>query len=278
MMASSRRRRAESKILPQIAYFVADRGVRVFEIAEHRSLVYGKFGSKAQCEGNCSDESTGVGEEIAVRGVEGEVVLVAEADPDAGADVARSGGDDSTVGCDGGGDSGVGGAEDPAVIFDGAHADHVEVLPRGAGVAVPAVVGDVNEDFGTLFGEFANLVAKDGLVADEGSVGVAARGEDDSVLAGIEGARFVEQTLCEEEKFLERDVLAEGDEVHLVVAGYEFPLRADEGGGVEEVVAAWVVSGAVSADVACDDGRAGLAGEIRHREAELRVVFLEGRG
>jgi hypothetical protein len=35
MMESSRRRRAESKILPQIADFVADRGVGVFEIAEH---------------------------------------------------------------------------------------------------------------------------------------------------------------------------------------------------------------------------------------------------
>jgi len=32
---SSRWSRAESKILPQIAYFVADRGVGVFEIAKH---------------------------------------------------------------------------------------------------------------------------------------------------------------------------------------------------------------------------------------------------
>jgi hypothetical protein len=35
MVASSRRSRAESKILPQIAHFVADRGVGVFEIAKH---------------------------------------------------------------------------------------------------------------------------------------------------------------------------------------------------------------------------------------------------
>jgi hypothetical protein len=35
MTESSRRRRAESKILPQIAYFVADRGVGVFEIGKH---------------------------------------------------------------------------------------------------------------------------------------------------------------------------------------------------------------------------------------------------
>jgi hypothetical protein len=46
MMANSRRRRAESKILPQIAHFVADRGVGVFEIAKHMNLVYGNFGRK----------------------------------------------------------------------------------------------------------------------------------------------------------------------------------------------------------------------------------------
>jgi hypothetical protein len=36
MVARSRLSRAESKILPQIADFVADRGVRVFEITEHK--------------------------------------------------------------------------------------------------------------------------------------------------------------------------------------------------------------------------------------------------
>jgi hypothetical protein len=38
MAASSRRRRDESKILPQIAYFVADRGVGVFEIGKHHEI------------------------------------------------------------------------------------------------------------------------------------------------------------------------------------------------------------------------------------------------
>ncbi len=88
-------------------------------------------------------------------------------------DVARRGGDDSAVGRDGCGDSGVGGAENPAVVFDGAHANHVQVLPWGAGVAVPAVVGDVDQNFSAQLGELADLVAEDGLVADEGSVGVA---------------------------------------------------------------------------------------------------------
>jgi hypothetical protein len=36
MMESSRRSLEESKILPQSAHFVADRGVGVFEIREHK--------------------------------------------------------------------------------------------------------------------------------------------------------------------------------------------------------------------------------------------------
>ena len=135
-------------------------------------------------------------------GVEGEVVLVAEVDADAGALVARCGGGDSAVGIDGGGDSGVGGAKDPAVIFDGAHADHVEVLPCGAGVAVPAVVGDVDEDVGALLGELADLVAEDGLVADEDAVGVAAGGEDGALLAGFEEPDFVEEIFAKKKSSL----------------------------------------------------------------------------
>ncbi len=218
--------------------------------------------AEAEGERECGDEGAGVGEEIAVRGVEGEVVLVGEADADAGADVARCGGGDATVGIDGCGDSGVGGTQNPAVIFDGAHADHVEVLPGGAGVAVPAVVGDVDQDFGSLLGELADLVAEDGLVADEGSVGVAAGGEDGALLAGIEEAYFVEEALCEEEEVLVGDVLAEGDEMHLVVAANEArPAAMTKEAELNRMYPRSFVGGAVDADVADDDRSVGSAGE-----------------
>ena len=71
------------------------------------------------------------------------------------------------------GDAGVGVAEHPAAIFDGAHAGHVEVLPGRAGVAVPAVVADVDQDLGAVEGELADFVGEDGLVADEDAVAVA---------------------------------------------------------------------------------------------------------
>src|SRR5258705_10940445 len=178
--------------------------------------IFGSSGT-AECEGEGGEEGAGVGEEIAVRCVKGKVVFGAEVDADAGSLVSGGGGGDSAIGIDGRGDSCVGGTKDPAVIFDGTHANHVQVLPGGAGVAVPAVVGDVDQDIGSLLGEMADLVAEDGFVAYEDSVGVAACFEDGALLAGFEETYFVQQTPGEEEELFVGNVLAEGDEMHLVV-------------------------------------------------------------
>ena len=70
MTASSRRRRAESKILPQIANLFADRGVGVFEIANHRVSLR-QFRPKAEGQRQSGHQSAGIGKEIPVRRVEG---------------------------------------------------------------------------------------------------------------------------------------------------------------------------------------------------------------
>ncbi len=148
------------------------------------------------------------------------------------------------------------------MIFDGTHADHVEVLPCGAGIAVPAVIGDVDEDVGPLLGEMANLIAKDRFVADEDSVGVTARGEDSLVRAGFEGAYFVEEIFCEEEEIFERDVFAEGHEMHLVVVTDEGAIWVDKGCAV--VRSETRLSGGVrlKAGVTCNDRRLRCLGEV----------------
>src|ERR1700744_492477 len=171
-----------------------------------------------------------------------------------GSQMPRQGGGDSAKGVDGCGDTRVGCAENPAVVFDGTHANHVEVLPCGAGVAVPAVVGDVDEYVGTLLGEMADLVTEDGFVADEDAVGVAAGGEDGAVRAWLEGAYFVEEIFGEEEEFFEGDVLAEGNEVHLVIVADEGAVGIDEGGSVVRRVAGFIGRVRLEADVADDDG------------------------
>src|SRR5580704_12762014 len=171
-------------------------------------LVYGNSWPKAEREGQRRDEGAGVGEEIAVGGVEGEVVLVAEVHANTGSLVARRGGGDTTVRVDGRGDAGVGGAQDPAVVLDGSHADHVEVLPTSTGVAVPAIVGDVDQNLCAIFDELADLVTEDGLVTDEGAVVVAAKWEDSARGTAIHVTGASGELAGEEEEVLEGDVLS----------------------------------------------------------------------
>ncbi len=67
----------------------------------------------------------------------------------------------------------VGVAQQPAAVLDGPHARHVEVLPGGAGVAVPAVVADVDEHLRAQLRKLAHLIGEDGFVADEDAVASA---------------------------------------------------------------------------------------------------------
>ena len=84
----------------------------------------------------------------------------------------------AAIGIDDRGDAVVGVAQNPAAVFDGPHARHVQVLPGRAGVAVPAVVADVDQHLGAQLRELAHLVGKDRLVADEDAVAMAVEAKD----------------------------------------------------------------------------------------------------
>ena len=47
---------------------------------------------------------------------------------------------------------------------------HIQVLPRSAGVSIPAIIGDIHEDLRAVARELPNLISKDRLVADEDAV------------------------------------------------------------------------------------------------------------
>ena len=164
------------------------------------------------------------------------------------------------------------------MALDGAHADHVQVLPCGAGVAVPAVVGDIDEHIGSLLGEMADFVAEDRFVADEDTVGVTARREDGLVGARLEGAYFVEEIFCEEEEIFEGDVLAKGNEMHLVVVADEGAVSVDEGGAIVRDVTRLGGRVRLEAGVTGNDGGLRCAGKVRHGSAELWVDVLKRCG
>lgn len=210
--------------------------------------------------------------------VKGDVVLISKACMKRGADVAWRRRSNLAIGINDRSDAGVRCTKNPAMVLDSPHADHVEMLPGSAGIAIPAIVGDVDEHLRSLLNILANLVGKDGFITDESPIGMAVRGEDDTVSAGIEGAYFVEQTLCKEKEALEGNVLAKRNQVHLVVASSKISVRRDKRCGVEKFVSTGICIAAVDTDVADDNGSAGFAGERRERIAERRILLLKRRG
>ena len=74
--------------------------------------------------------------------------------------MARKARNDSAIRIDGGGEAGVGIAQQPAIVFDGTHAGLVQVLGPCAGVAVPAVVGNIDEDLGAVGGKLTDFSGK----------------------------------------------------------------------------------------------------------------------
>src|SRR5580698_1175394 len=163
------------------------------------------------------------GKDVTVGGVESDVAAEAELGGQRVDGVAGNALADAAEGIDNRGDAVVGVAQQPAPVLDGAHAGHVQVLPGRAGVAIPAVVAQVHKDVGAELGELPHLVGKDRLIADEHSVamGIAVRApeqENPARLAWREPRDFAGELVREEEQLRERHVLAEGNEVHFVVA------------------------------------------------------------
>ncbi len=133
--------------------------------------------------------------------------------------------------------------DEVAPVLDRAQLGEREVDPRLGRVAEPRVVGEVHEQ--VRIGVPDGLVDEGGedvLVADEGGDAVVAEGEgiERGALGEVGGVRRqlveVGQAVVAED-VSERDVLAEGEEVLLVVAAADAPVLAGEEGGVEVVVA-----------------------------------------
>ncbi len=109
-------------------------------------------------------------ENIAVRGIEGDIVAKTELGWQRICLMAGNALPHPAIGIDDCGYAVVGVAQNPAAVFDGPHARHVQVLPGSAGVAVPAIVADVHQHLGAQLRKLPHLVGKDRLIADENPV------------------------------------------------------------------------------------------------------------
>src|SRR3954470_6063874 len=143
-------------------------------------------------------------------GIKRSVTLDAEGDIDERPLVTWRGVEHASEGIDHAGNAGIGRAQQPTMVFDRPHAGLFQMLPRGGGVAEPAVVRNVYEHLRAVRREIAYLAGEHRLVTDEGADRQAPRPEYVVVAARDEVADFAGQLIGKSQKLLEGYVLAEG--------------------------------------------------------------------
>ena len=89
-------------------------------------------------------------------------------------------------------DAVIGGAQNPAAIFRGAHAHDQQVLLARRAVAEPAVVRDVEQHLRAAVGEPADIAREHRFVADERADAVLTEGETTTCLPGAKSPASVE--------------------------------------------------------------------------------------
>src|SRR5579864_3295240 len=125
---------------------------------------------------------------------------------------------DSSPWIDRGGHTGIGGAQQPSVIFYGSHARLAQVLRISSAVAVPAVVGNIHQHLGALLRELPHLIGENGFVADERSQPSATGVERSSRIAMLKLAYLPSQTSRKREQAREGQVFSKRNKVNFVVA------------------------------------------------------------
>jgi len=151
------------------------------------------------------------------------------------------------------------------------------VLPGSAGVAVPAIVREVDQHLRAETGKLANLVGEDRLIAEEDAVAMAIEAEDLALGSAAHLANVAGEGAGKGEQFMEGHILAEGNEVDFVVAAQGCAVRVDDQRGVVALhrVFCFGESNAFSTD---DQRSLRRGGHIVHRCLKARISFKIRRG
>src|SRR5579872_6176179 len=160
------------------------------------------------------------------------------------------------------------------MVFNRAHAGHIEMLAGSGETAKPSVIGDVHQHLGAIVGKVPYLVAEYRFVADEGAELVSADIKDLALGSTGKVANIARELVCEPEEILIWDILSPGHEVNLIVPRREVTLRRHQTGGVEHVVAVRLASGN---ETYISKNQIGVAIECkaRHPIAKAGIVLLK---
>src|SRR5579859_1059841 len=131
----------------------------------------------------------------------------------AGALLARGLRHNASVRINAGGNAGIGVAQDPAIIFNSPHSRHVQVLAGSAMLAVPSVVGDVDEHLRAIDRELPDFLGENRFIADKNSYSLVAGGEDGARGSRAKIAYLTGQFIGKAENELVRNVFPKWDEM-----------------------------------------------------------------
>ena len=119
-------------------------------------------------------------------------------------------------GVDDGGNPVVGGAQNPAPVFGGAHAYDVQVLPARGALAEPTIVGEIEQRFRASGREFADEPGEDRFVTDESADPVLPDLRYHHAMARLEVAHFAGNFIRQVVE-RPRNKFAERHQVYLVI-------------------------------------------------------------
>ena len=129
---------------------------------------------------------------------------------------------------DDGGNTGIGAAQNPASLFNGAQSGQVQMLARGGRCAEPAVIADIHKNIGALCDTLLGQPGKHAFIAYEHAKGKPTVSQWFRAFSGRIGAYFLKQGREKVPVQPGGNVFAKGDKVHLVVAALRRAVGADE--------------------------------------------------
>src|ERR1039457_5225249 len=194
------------------------------------------------------------------------------------ADFPRSSRHDPSVGVDRCRHPRIRRRQQPPLILDRAHLRLLQMLLPRAAVAVPPVIGNIQQNLCALQRPLPYFVGKNRFVADKHSHSLASSLQRHTRCAVLKLSHLFGQPSSERKQLRKRQILPEWHQMHFVISSYPLPLRVDQRRGIENLrILCPAMHGGRDADRARDHPRSRLSSQRAHRLSKHGVVGVERR-